>query len=70
MSNMKSPNWKTTAASLKLSEKLELSEDGLKVTFEDSFLFEAHNQLLGWHFPNLLWTESTKNQLKNPFEKL
>lgn len=26
-----SPNWKTTAASLKLSEKLELSEDGLKV---------------------------------------
>jgi len=32
MSTIKSPNWKTTAASLKLSEKLELSEDGLKVS--------------------------------------
>lgn len=36
-----SPNWKTTAASLKLSEKLELSEDGLKVTFKIALDYSA-----------------------------
>ena len=40
MSTIKSPNWKTTAASLKLSEKLELSEDGLKVSIGISFKLE------------------------------
>ena len=60
--NHKSPNWKTTAASLKLSEKLELSEDGLKVTIQIYFQIDAFIALSDWL---RVWP----NQNKIPAEK-